>query len=35
MRGNNVRWTDGIVPYEFIPGFGKFAYQNFQDSLRN
>ena len=24
MRGNTVRWPGGIVPYEFVPGFGKY-----------
>ena len=24
MLGNNVKWPDGIVPYEFEPGFSKY-----------
>ena len=26
MRGNSVRWTNGIVPYEFSTGFGKCLF---------
>ena len=34
LRGAEVRWTNGVVPYEIKPGFRKYTYLDLMPKSR-